>query len=954
MLHVEIKALRSQTALGYEIPGEYDSDYSKSGAYWNHINFKEYPAYPEGIHDYGEVGLWTHPDHISGELHYFFGFLTDSTEIPDGFHKVEIPAGRYAIFTIKSQEAVQQAVNVTQARGQQAIEPVHLLAGVLKVGENVTNFIFQKLGMNAQQIALVIDKQIDSLPKVSGGEPYLSRESNEILQRAVQYSKEMGDEFVSLEAIILALLNVKSTVATILKDAGMTDKELRSAIAELRKGEKVTSQSSEDTYQSLSKYAINLNEAARSGKLDPVIGRDEEIRRVLQILSRRTKNNPILIGEPGTGKTAIVEGLAHRIIRGDVPDNLKNKQIFSLDMGALVAGAKYKGEFEERLKSVVNEVIKAEGSIILFIDEIHTLVGAGKGEGAMDAANILKPALARGELRSIGATTLDEYQKYFEKDKALERRFQTVMVAEPDTLSTISILRGLKERYENHHKVRIKDEAIIAAVELSNRYITERFLPDKAIDLMDEAAAKLRMERDSVPEELDEISRHLKQLEIEREAIKREKDEPKLQQLNKEIAELKEQETSYKAKWQSEKELVNKIQQNKQEIEQLKFEAEKAEREGDYGKVAEIRYGKLQALENEIKDIQEDLKHKQGDSAMIKEEVTAEDIADVVSRWTGIPVNKMLQSERDKLLHLEQELHLRVVGQDEAIAAVSDAVRRSRAGLQDPKRPIGSFIFLGTTGVGKTELAKALADYLFDDESLMTRIDMSEYQEKHSVSRLIGAPPGYVGYDEGGQLTEAVRRKPYSVVLFDEIEKAHPDVFNILLQVLDDGRLTDNKGRTVNFKNTIIIMTSNLGSAYIQSQFEKINDENREVVIEETKKEVMSMLKKTIRPEFLNRIDETIMFLPLNREEIEQIVMLQINGIKNMLAGNGITLEMTDEAVRFIASTGYDPEFGARPVKRAIQRYLLNDLSKKLLSQEVDRSKPIIVETAGDGLKFRN
>ena len=857
-------------------------------------------------------------------------------------------------FTIKLQEAVQEAVNLTQTRGQQAIEPVHLLAGVLKVGENVTNFIFQKLGMNAQQVTLVIDKQIDSLPKVSGGEPYLSRESNEVLQRATQYSKEMGDEYVSLEAIILALLNVKSTVSTILKDAGMTDKDLRAAITELRKGEKVTSQSSEDTYQSLSKYAINLNEAARSGKLDPVIGRDEEIRRVLQILSRRTKNNPILIGEPGTGKTAIVEGLAHRIIRGDVPENLKNKQIYSLDMGALVAGAKYKGEFEERLKSVINEVTKSEGSIILFIDEIHTLVGAGKGEGAMDAANILKPALARGELRSIGATTLDEYQKYFEKDKALERRFQTVMVAEPDTLSTISILRGLKERYENHHKVRIKDEAIIAAVELSNRYITERFLPDKAIDLMDEAAAKLRMERDSVPEELDEISRHLKQLEIEREAIKREKDEPKLQQLNKEIAELKEQETSYKAKWQSEKELVNKIQQNKQEIEQLKFEADKAEREGDYGKVAEIRYGKLQALENEIKDIQEDLKHKQGDNAMIKEEVTAEDIADVVSRWTGIPVNKMLQSERDKLLNLEQELHLRVVGQEEAIAAVSDAVRRSRAGLQDPKRPIGSFIFLGTTGVGKTELAKALADYLFDDESLMTRIDMSEYQEKHSVSRLIGAPPGYVGYDEGGQLTEAVRRKPYSVVLFDEIEKAHPDVFNILLQVLDDGRLTDNKGRTVNFKNTIIIMTSNLGSSYIQSQFEKINDENREVIVEETKKEVMSMLKKTIRPEFLNRIDETIMFLPLNKEEIEQIVMLQIGGIKNMLADNGITLQMTDEAIRFIAGTGYDPEFGARPVKRAIQRYLLNDLSKKLLSQEVDRSKPIIVETAGDGLIFRN
>ena len=857
-------------------------------------------------------------------------------------------------FTIKSQEAVQQAVNITQARGQQAIEPVHLLAGVLKVGENVTNFIFQKLGMNAQQIALVIDKQIDSLPKVSGGEPYLSRESNEILQRAVQYSKEMGDEFVSLEAIILALLNVKSTVATILKDAGMTDKELRSAIAELRKGEKVTSQSSEDTYQSLSKYAINLNEAARSGKLDPVIGRDEEIRRVLQILSRRTKNNPILIGEPGTGKTAIVEGLAHRIIRGDVPDNLKNKQIFSLDMGALVAGAKYKGEFEERLKSVVNEVIKAEGSIILFIDEIHTLVGAGKGEGAMDAANILKPALARGELRSIGATTLDEYQKYFEKDKALERRFQTVMVAEPDTLSTISILRGLKERYENHHKVRIKDEAIIAAVELSNRYITERFLPDKAIDLMDEAAAKLRMERDSVPEELDEISRHLKQLEIEREAIKREKDEPKLQQLNKEIAELKEQETSYKAKWQSEKELVNKIQQNKQEIEQLKFEAEKAEREGDYGKVAEIRYGKLQALNQEIEDTQKELHAMQGDKAMIKEEVDAEDIADVVSRWTGIPVSKMLQSEKDKLLHLEDELHQRVIGQDEAIEAVADAVRRSRAGLQDPKRPIGSFIFLGTTGVGKTELAKALAEFLFDDESMMTRIDMSEYQEKHSVSRLVGAPPGYVGYDEGGQLTEAIRRKPYSVVLFDEIEKAHPDVFNILLQVLDDGRLTDNKGRVVNFKNTIIIMTSNMGSAYIQSQMEKLNGTNKEQVIEETKKEVMNMLKKTIRPEFLNRIDETIMFLPLNESEIKQIVVLQIKGVQKMLAQNGVELILTDGAIEFLTKVGYDPEFGARPVKRAIQHYLLNDLSKKLLAQEVDRSKPIIVDAGGEGLVFKN
>ena len=857
-------------------------------------------------------------------------------------------------FTIKSQEAVQQAVNLVQSMGQQAIEPEHLLAGVLKVGENVTNFIFQKLGMNSQQVAMVLDKQIASLPKVSGGEPYLSRDANEVLQKAVSFSKELGDEYVSLEAIILALLNVKCTVATILKDAGMTDKELRATISELRQGQKVTSQSSEDTYQSLNKYAINLIEAARNGKLDPVIGRDEEIRRVLQILSRRTKNNPILIGEPGTGKTAIVEGLAQRILRGDVPENLKNKQLYSLDMGALVAGAKYKGEFEERLKSVINEVTQSDGNIILFIDEIHTLVGAGKGEGAMDAANILKPALARGELRSIGATTLDEYQKYFEKDKALERRFQTVMVNEPDTLSSISILRGLKERYENHHQVRIKDEAIIAAVELSNRYITERFLPDKAIDLMDEAAAKLRMERDSLPEELDEIERRLKQLEIEREAIKREKDEAKLAQLNKEIAELKEQETSYKAKWQSEKELVNKIQQNKQEIEHLKFEADKAEREGNYGKVAEIRYGKLKALEDEIKHIQDDLKHKQGDNAMIKEEVTAEDIADAVSRWTGIPVSKMLQSEREKLLHLEDELHRRVIGQDEAIQAVADAVRRSRAGLQDPKRPIGSFIFLGTTGVGKTELAKALAEYLFDDETLMTRIDMSEYQEKHTVSRLIGAPPGYVGYDEGGQLTEAVRRKPYSVVLFDEIEKAHPDVFNILLQVLDDGRLTDNKGRTVNFKNTIIIMTSNLGSAYIQSQFEKINDQNHDQIVEETKAEVMNMLKKTIRPEFLNRIDETIMFQPLNKEQIEQIVRLQINGIKKMLEENGVTLQMTDEAVDFIATAGYDPEFGARPVKRAIQRYLLNDLSKKLLSQEVDRSKPIIVERSGEALKFRN
>ena len=859
-------------------------------------------------------------------------------------------------FTIKAQEAVQEAVNLAQSRGQQAIEPVHLLRSVMKTGENVTNFIFQKLGMNAGQIALVLDKQIESLPTVSGGEPYLSRETNDVLQKAAQYSKEMNDEFVSLEPILLALLTVKSTASTILKDAGMTERELRGAISELRKGDRVTSQSSEDTYQALEKYAINLNEAARSGKLDPVIGRDEEIRRVLQILSRRTKNNPILIGEPGTGKTAIVEGLAHRILRGDVPENLKNKQVYSLDMGALVAGAKYKGEFEERLKAVINEVKKSEGSIILFIDEIHTLVGAGKGEGAMDAANILKPALARGELRSIGATTLDEYQKYFEKDKALERRFQIVMVNEPDTLSTISILRGLKERYENHHHVRIKDDAIIAAVELSNRYITDRFLPDKAIDLMDEAAAKLRMEIDSVPEELDEISRKIKQLEIEREAIKRENDTEKLEQIGKELAELKEQESSYKAKWQSEKTLVNKIQQNKIEIENLKFEADKAEREGDYGKVAEIRYGKLQALNKEIEETQQKLHGIQGDKAMIKEEVDAEDIADVVSRWTGIPVSKMLQSEKEKLLHLEDELHKRVIGQDEAIEAVADAVRRSRAGLQDPKRPIGSFLFLGTTGVGKTELAKALAEFLFDDESMMTRIDMSEYQEKHTVSRLIGAPPGYVGYDEGGQLTEAVRRKPYSVVLFDEIEKAHPDVFNILLQVLDDGRLTDNKGRTVNFKNTLIIMTSNMGSSYIQSQMEKLNSSNKQAIVEETKQEVMNMLKKSIRPEFLNRIDETIMFLPLTEKEIKEIVSLQIRNVQKMLSGNGVDMQLTDGALNFLSAAGYDPEFGARPVKRAIQHYLLNDLSKKLLAGEVDREKPILVDVnaAKDGLVFKN
>lgn len=857
-------------------------------------------------------------------------------------------------FTIKSQEAVQEAVNLVQRKGQQQIEPEHLLAGVLKVSEHVTNFIFQKLGMHAQSIEAVLDRQIASLPQVSGGEPYLSRTSNEVLQKANHYASESGDQFVSVESIILALLTVDSTASKILKDAGMTERELRAAIQELRQGNKVTSPSAETNYQALSKYAINLNEQAREGKLDPVIGRDDEIRRILQILSRRSKNNPILLGAPGTGKTAIVEGLAHRVVRSDVPENLKDKTVYSLDMGALIAGAKYKGEFEERLKSVINEVKASEGHIILFIDEIHTLVGAGQSEGAMDAANILKPALARGEIRCIGATTFDEYQKYFEKDKALERRFQTVMVDEPDVDSSISILRGLKERYENHHKVRIKDEAIIAAVELSNRYITERFLPDKAIDLMDEAAAKLRLERDSVPEELDEITRKLKQLEIEREAIKREKDEPQLTQLNKEISDLQEQETSLKAKWQAEKNLVNKIQEDKKQIEQLKYEADRAEQEGNYGKVAEIRYGKLQSLENDIRQIQEKLTETQGGNAMIKEEVTADDIAEVVSRWTGIPVTKMMQSEREKLLHMEEELHKRVIGQDEAIKAVSDAVRRSRAGLQDPNRPIGSFIFLGTTGVGKTELAKALADYLFDNEKMMTRIDMSEYQEKFSVSRLIGAPPGYVGYEEGGQLTEAVRHKPYSVVLFDEIEKAHPDVFNILLQVLDDGRLTDSKGRTVNFKNTLIIMTSNLGSSYIQNQFEKINAQNRDRIIEETKTEVMNMLKKTIRPEFLNRIDETIMFLPLNKVQIQEIVKLQIRGIQKMLNANGVTLTMSDKAVDFLATVGYDPEFGARPVKRAVQRYLLNDLAKKMLNGEVDKAKAILVDADENGLTFRN
>ena len=857
-------------------------------------------------------------------------------------------------FTIKAQEAVQSAINIAQRNGQQTIEPVHILAGVMEKGKDVINYVFQKLGVNAQAVESAIQNEMSHLPKVSGGEPYLSSETNQVMQRTMDISQKMGDEFVSIEPMLLALLAVNSTASRILKDAGCTEKEMTAAINDLRQGQKVQSQSGDENYQSLQKYARNLIEDARAGKLDPVIGRDEEIRRVLQILSRRTKNNPILIGEPGTGKTAIVEGLAERIVRGDVPENLKDKQLYSLDMGAMLAGAKYKGEFEERLKSVVKEVMQADGNIILFIDEIHTLVGAGGGEGAMDAANILKPALARGELRAIGATTLNEYQKYFEKDKALERRFQTVLVDEPDELDAISILRGLKERYENHHKVRIQDDACIAAVKLSERYISDRFLPDKAIDLMDEAAAKLRMERDSVPEELDEISRRLKQLEIEREAIKRENDTEKIAQLDKEIAELKEQEHGFRAKWEGERGLVNKIQQDKQEIEQLKYEADRAEREGNYERVAEIRYSRLKQLEDDIKNIQQQLQATQDGQAMVREEVTADDIAEVVSRWTGIPVTRMLQSEKDKLLHLEDELHKRVIGQDEAITAVADAVRRSRAGLQDPKKPIASFIFLGTTGTGKTELAKALADYLFNDESMMTRIDMSEYQEKFSVTRLIGAPPGYVGYDEGGQLTEAVRRKPYSVVLFDEIEKAHPDVFNILLQVLDDGRLTDNKGRTVNFKNTIIIMTSNLGSQYIQQQFEHLNDTNREEVIDKAKVAVMDMLKKTIRPEFLNRIDETIMFLPLTKDQIGDVVRLQLERVKDMLEPQGIELQWTDPAINYLSDVGYDPEFGARPVKRAIQRYVLNDLSKSLLAGTVNRDKPVVIDCFGEGLVFRD
>jgi ATP-dependent Clp protease ATP-binding subunit ClpB len=866
-------------------------------------------------------------------------------------------------FTIKSQNAVEQAINIVQQNRQQQIETPHLFKGIEQEGEDVLNFLFGKLGVNIKAINAVIDNKISTYPKVSGGEPYFSREINAVLQKAIDLSSKAGDSFVSLESILLALLVEKNDISQILKDAGISENGMKTAIAELRKGAKVNTESAEDTYQSLEKYAINLNERARAGKLDPVIGRDEEIRRVLQILSRRTKNNPILIGEPGVGKTAIAEGLAHRIVRGDVPENLKSKQIFSLDMGALIAGAKYKGEFEERLKSVVNEVIKAEGEIILFIDEIHTLVGAGGGEGAMDAANILKPALARGELRAIGATTLNEYQKYFEKDKALERRFQTVMVDEPDEASTISILRGLKERYENHHKVRIKDDAIIAAVELSSRYITERFLPDKAIDLIDEAAAKLRLEVDSVPEELDVIERNIKQLEIEREAIKRENDTVKLEILNKDISNLKEQSAAMRSKWKNEKELIDKIQQAKIEIENLKYDAERAERDGDYGRVAEIRYGKIKQLETQISEYHNELTALQGNNAMIKEEVDSEDIADIVSRWTGIPVRKMLQSEKEKLLHLEEELHKRVIGQNEAISAVSDAVRRSRAGLQDPKRPIGSFIFLGTTGVGKTELAKALAEYLFDDENMLTRIDMSEYQEKFSVTRLIGSPPGYVGYDEGGQLTEAIRRKPYSVVLFDEIEKAHPDVFNVLLQVLDDGRLTDNKGRVVNFKNTIIILTSNLGSQLIRENFERLapdsskkenGTENREEIIERTKNEVFELLKQTIRPEFLNRIDEIVMFAPLNQSEIRQIVELQIDSVRKMLQNNGITIELTESAIDFLSREGYDPQFGARPVKRTIQRYLLNDLSKKIIAGEIDNKKPICIDVKNDEIVFKN
>ncbi len=858
-------------------------------------------------------------------------------------------------FTIKSQKIVQKAVQIAQGSNNQAIEPLHLLKAILIEGDAVVKFIFQKLDISQTIVDRRLDEELSKLPKVNGGNPYLSNEANQVLEYAVSYATKNGDQYVTAETLFMGVFKKGGNAATILKDAGVTEDMLQQAIEELRKGKKATGQEAEEQYNALSKYAINLCERARQGKLDPVIGRDDEIRRVLQILSRRTKNNPILIGEPGTGKTAIVEGLAQRIVRGDVPENLKNRQVYSLDMGALIAGAKYQGEFEERLKAVINEITQSNGDIILFIDEIHTLVGAGKsGGGAMDAANILKPALARGDLRSIGATTLDEYQKYFEKDKALERRFQVVMVDEPDEDSAIAILRGLKEKYENHHKVRIRDEAIIAAVQLSQRYISDRFLPDKAIDLVDEAAAKQRIEMDSVPQGLDEVTRKISQLEIEREAIKRDGDEQRIKQIEEQIANLKDKERDYSAKWNAEKELINKIQQNKIDIEQLNLEAERAERESDYARVAQIRYSSIKQKEDENAKIQKQLNEMQGDKALIKEEVDADDIADVVSRWTGIPISKMLQSEKDKLIHLEDELHKRVVGQNEAITAIADAVRRSRAGLNDPRRPIGSFIFLGTTGVGKTELAKALADYLFNDENMMTRIDMSEYQEKYSVSRLIGPPPGYVGYEEGGQLTEAVRRKPYSVVLFDEIEKAHPDVFNILLQVLDDGRLTDNKGRTVNFKNTIIIMTSNLGSDLIRERFEHLNDANRESVVNKTKADVFEMLKKTIRPEFLNRIDEVIMFSPLNEAEIGQIVSLQLNSVARMLAKNGLTLTATPAAVDLLAGAGYDPEFGARPVKRAIQNLVLNQLSKDIIAQRIDREKPIVVDAENGKIVFKN
>ena len=860
----------------------------------------------------------------------------------------------YNNFTIKSQQAIEKAFQIASGKQQQAVDTGHLLKGVLLEGENITNFLLKKLGVNLQNFTLVVDQIIESYPKVSGGEPYLSREASGALQAATDISNKMGDQFVSLEHILLGLLKEKGQISSLLKDNQINEKDLVAAINELRKGAKVDSQTAEDTFNSLRRFAVDLNERARNGKLDPVIGRDEEIRRILQILSRRTKNNPILIGEPGVGKTAIAEGLAHRIVKGDVPDNLKSKQVFSLDMGALIAGAKYKGEFEERLKSVVKEVVESDGNIVLFIDEIHTLIGAGKGEGAMDAANILKPALARGDLRAIGATTLDEYQKYFEKDKALERRFQKVMVNEPDTLSAISILRGLKEKYENHHKVQIKDEAIIAAVELSQRYISDRFLPDKAIDLIDESAAKLRLEMNSLPEDLDEIERRIKQLEIERMAIQREDDKKKLEDLSREIAELNDERNRQRAKWEAEREVIDGIQNNKEELENLKFEAEKAEREGDYARVAEIRYGKVKEIEENIERLNEQLKINQNSDAMIKEEVGSEDIAYVVSRWTGIPVNRMLKSERQKLLGLETELHKRVVGQEEAISAVADAVRRSRAGLQDTKRPIGSFIFLGTTGVGKTELAKALAEFLFDDENQMTRIDMSEYQERHSVSRLIGAPPGYVGYDEGGQLTESVRRKPYSVVLLDEIEKAHPDVFNILLQVLDDGRLTDNKGRVVDFKNTIIIMTSNVGSHLIQEKIAKMNSDNKGELIWEARNEVLDLLKKSIRPEFLNRIDETIVFTPLDREEVMQIVRLQFEMVKSMLLKNEISIELSETAVNYLGNAGFDPQFGARPIKRVLQREVLNKLSKQILSESIASNQKILIDVEDGDLVFRN